>query len=743
MESPFPQPKGKGEEVTGNAASEDGARYELVTDAGTDYPSESPIRWVRRVLRGRYRLAVTLAALAGCLGAVIGYVALPAKYESRGLVRIERALPTILYPSQRRPDISDFDAHVAAQEAQLQSRRVVEAAAGSPAMRQAGWPAGPRGVAALHNALAVRRPRGQHFVYVSVTHKDPRLALTAVNAVLDAYRDSPTDPDGLTLAAKEQALVLRENSLALALLQVRTKILEVSDQYGRQAIDRMHAGKIEELMAIDQKLAETRMEQERILAGESAGPGSAVGAPEPSANALPVLKGHELSLIAEIKISKYRPGHPVIRNLVRRLDAVRIQIDLYEQARGGGQTDGALAVDDSSALAELDQLEARYEAARDPLRREVEELGRLRVKLAGLGDHETELTQRLSLTRQRLDEIRFEAGRGNTDRINIAGGELPVTPVSDRRRGLAGAGLLLGMLGGLGIVILMGLTDPRVRYAEELEALELPAPVVAVLPELIGRDEAREHWAVRNVQQLRAVLELGSRDQVNTVHAITSADHGEGRTDLAHALATCFAAAGRRTLVIDADFASSRLSSEIKLTGRPGLCEALTTGIPDDRIHETDQPNLWGMPLGSRQGFSPQHLSPDGLGRMLEALRSRFDAVVIDTSPVLAAAEASLVATLSDSTVIVATRNQRGDLIRSAAARLRQVGADVAGLVFNKAVASDLTYGGAGITDTLPPFVSPAPGASVDDGTGPIARLGDEQPAAATATTPQERKRAA
>ena len=73
---------------------------------------------------------------------------------------------------------------------------------------------------------------------------------------------------------REQALVLRQESLERALLQVRTEILEATDQYGREAIDRIHAAKVEELMDIDRKLAELRMEHERILNGPDAGPGS-------------------------------------------------------------------------------------------------------------------------------------------------------------------------------------------------------------------------------------------------------------------------------------------------------------------------------------------------------------------------------------------------------------------------------------------------------------------------------------
>ncbi|MHC5006984.1 MAG: tyrosine-protein kinase domain-containing protein [Planctomycetota bacterium] len=742
MKDPSLNLREQGEDVNGLNASDDGARYELVTESGTDYPSESPIHWLRRVLRGRYRLAVALAALVGCIGALAGYLAQPAKYESRGLVRIEKAPPAILYPSRASQAQPDFDAHIAAEVAHLQSRRVVEAAARGDALQHAGWPAGATGVARLHKALTVRRPRGESFIYVSVTHTDPSLAHAAVNAVLDTYRESPIDSGGLSLTAKDQALVLRQESLEKALLQVRTEILEATDQYGREAIERIHAAKVEELMDIDRKLAELRMTQERILAGQDATPTSTSGESQQGTNALSALRQHELALVAEIKSSRYRPGHPVLQRLGRNLDAVRIQIDLYEQARRGRSTEGGQPAVDSSALAELDRLEAWYQAARIPLRREAEKFGRLRVTVAGLGEHESELKQRLSLTRQRLDEIRFEAGRGNADRISIARGELPVAPVFDRRRALAAAGLLMGMLGGLGIVILIGLADPRVRFADELEAMDLPAPVVAVLPELVGRDPAREQWAVRNLQQVRSALELASRDPDRKVHTVTSSAHGEGRTDVAHALATCFAAAGRKTLVIDADFVSPRLSAEIKLDSRTGLCEALTTGTSSDHIHPTDQPNLWGMPIGSGEGLNARHLSPDGLGRLLDTLRGRFDAIVIDTPPVLAAAEASLVAALSDSSVIVVARNQKAELIRAAAARLRHVGAEVVGLVLNKAGASDLSFGQTAVSDMLQPFVTPRSDSAVPDDTGPIGRIADEQ-AADTVATPQERKRAA
>jgi capsular exopolysaccharide synthesis family protein len=735
MEDSFPQLVGKGEDVIGSAANDDGARFELVTESGTDYPSESPIRWLRRVLRGRYRLAIGAAALAGCIGAVAGYFSLPPKYESRGLIRIEGTPPAILYPTFSSQTQYDFDAYIAAQEALLRSRHVLETAVDSTAMRKAGWKAGRAGIAALQQGLSVRRPRAQRFMHVSVTHADPELAHAAVNAVLQAYSQTSHDPGGLTAAGKEKALVLREKNLDEALQQVRMKILAASDQYGSDAIARIHTAKLDEMMAIDRQLDEVQADREWLLEFETVGP--LPGARD--ADPLSGLRQQELALIAEIKNSKYREGHPVLRKLEHQLETVRTRIALSEQARRGGSLDGGGAV--ASPLVELDRRETGLRAEREAIRQEAEELGQLRVALTGLTEQENELKQRLVVTRQRLDEIRFEAGRDTADRISISTGDLPVVPVSDRRQGLAAAGLLMGMLGGVGLIILIGLADPRARYADELESMDLPAPVVAVLPDLNKADDATRHIAVRGIAQLRSILELASRDPAGKVHVVTSADHGEGRTDLAHALATSFAAAGRRTLVIDADFTDWRLSGELKLKDRPGLCEALGDGAADERVHATEQANLWAMPMGDVGAFSPRHLASESLDRMLEGLRNRFDAIVFDTPPVLAAAETSLVSAAADTAILVVARNQKRDLINAAASRLRQVGANLIGLAFNKAAKCDLTYGRSSVPAATRGLAAATPGADGAD-TGPIATINAE-PSAGAAPPEQERKRAA
>jgi Mrp family chromosome partitioning ATPase/uncharacterized protein involved in exopolysaccharide biosynthesis len=686
-----------------------------VAEATRHDPVESPPRALRRRLRGRYPLALVLAVLLAALGAATGYVIVPPKYASTGTVRIDGALPTILYPTRESKVPPMFENYIAAQEMHLQSRQLLDEAVESPQMRQSGWPAGAEGVAALQRSLKVLRRRGEQIVSVTVTHRDPHRAHVAVNAVLAAYDRTRTDPGGLSLAAKEEALVEREQDLEESLRGIRGQLLEASDQYGPKAIDQMHEGKVGELMAIDQKLVEVQLSRTRLLKGH--GPGIEAEARDQIA----ALKQQEIALMAEIRTNPRPPGHPALRRLARELETVRIQIDLYDRAHLAQDATGAAA--DPVALARLDELEARYEAVRHRLRAEAAELGRKRIALAGLTDHESEIRDRLAGTRRRLDELRFEARRENLNRVTITWGEPPVAPAHDRRRGLAAAGFVAGAVAGVGIVFLLGVRDPRVRYLDELEALELAIPVLAVIPDPEkGRHEAQ--LAADGPDQLRYVLELEGRAEA-TVHAIAGCDHQDGNTEIVLGLASSFAAAGRRTLVVDADLIGRRLSKSLGLAGAPGLCETLGDGDGNDRCHATHQANLWALPIGSRQAINPASLSRHALVSLLDVLRGQFDAVLVDAGAVLGGAETVHAAAVSDHVVLVVGRKQDKALVEASIARLHQLGATCAGVVFNQAAPVEVQRR----HPAAPAWVGP-PGASEPavadaghDDLGPSARL--------------------
>jgi Mrp family chromosome partitioning ATPase len=67
---------------------------------------------------------------------------------------------------------------------------------------------------------------------------------------------------------------------------------------------------------------------------------------------------------------------------------------------------------------------------------------------------------------------------------------------------------------------------------------------------------------------------------------------------------------------------------------RPGLVDVLTGDVTnDDAICETSHRNMFLIPCGTRRHRGPELLAADGTAKLLRALRSRFDAIIVDTAP--------------------------------------------------------------------------------------------------------------
>jgi len=243
---------------------------------------------------------------------------------------------------------------------------------------------------------------------------------------------------------------------------------------------------------------------------------------------------------------------------------------------------------------------------------------------------------------------------------------------------------------GVGIVLLMGVAQGGYRYIDELERAEGSVPLLGTVPDLRLADAEHESMAALSVHHLRNILQLQfERSPGGKVFTITSASAGDGKTSIAVALAMSFAATGRRTLVVDTDLVGRGLTRQLEMAGLPGLCDAVRADRLNGDIHPTKVPSLWAMPAGVVQGFVPEHLSAAVMTRLLQQLRSQYDAVILDTGPIMGSLEANVVAPASDSVVLVVPRGQPTKSVRASIQRLRRLGANCSGLIFNRATTHD------------------------------------------------------
>ena len=202
--------------------------------------------------------------------------------------------------------------------------------------------------------------------------------------------------------------------------------------------------------------------------------------------------------------------------------------------------------------------------------------------------------------------------------------------------------LLLGIGGSFGLAIvialLLDLFDKRFRYPEQATH-ELGLDILGTIPTIRrSRNGAtRMEDEAQLVEAFRG-LRLNVRNAANgsgpVTLAISSPGPGDGKSLISSNLALAFAEAGYRTLLIDGDIRRGQLHSTFSVPQRPGLVDHLTGDVVvEDVIRETSHANLFVIPCGTRRHRGPELLAADTTVKMIRSLRTRFDAVIVDTAP--------------------------------------------------------------------------------------------------------------
>jgi capsular exopolysaccharide synthesis family protein len=189
-----------------------------------------------------------------------------------------------------------------------------------------------------------------------------------------------------------------------------------------------------------------------------------------------------------------------------------------------------------------------------------------------------------------------------------------------------------------------------------------------------------------SIDSLRACLILPREHRELQILGVASSVPGEGKTSVATQLAVSIArSTGHRTLLVDADLRSPDVHNVFHLANEPGLAKVLDgAALLDDAIDTSWSPTVHVLPAGQLHK-SPHELFGNGRWRsLLEDLRPRYEHIIIDTPPVLAASEALAIGSQADATVFCVLRERsREDQIKLAYKRLTAAGGKVLGVVLN------------------------------------------------------------
>jgi tyrosine-protein kinase Etk/Wzc len=280
----------------------------------------------------------------------------------------------------------------------------------------------------------------------------------------------------------------------------------------------------------------------------------------------------------------------------------------------------------------------------------------------------------------------------------------PKRAVKPQKPLIVALALVLGLLAGAALAIVRSLFMGGIRNPDEIEA-HTGLNVYSVVPfttEQVPVDQRNassvqllavlhpESPAIEALRSLRIALQFATLEAGNNRVMITGATPGVGKSFISANFAAIMAAAGKRVLLIDADMRKGHIHQELGMKRENGLSEVLAGVLtPAQAIRAQVLPNMDVLTTGKLPSNPADMMMSETFGRLLDTLSEQYELVIIDTPPVLVAADAAAVAPHAGVVLLVARADQTqlGELNESAK-RLAHAGKTASGVLFN---AMDMT----------------------------------------------------
>lgn len=293
----------------------------------------------------------------------------------------------------------------------------------------------------------------------------------------------------------------------------------------------------------------------------------------------------------------------------------------------------------------------------------------------------------------RLEEARIREVTKTGDLVIADLATPPSEPVSPRRLLSLAIALVLGIMLGIVTALVLEGFDETVATAEEVQE-RLGIPVLASVPWTkpnLTREQLLDLMASRRsaaeaIRSLRANLKFLSRNKPMKVVLITSSAPGEGKTFLSASLAIAWAQSGHKTILIDFDLRHTQIHERLGLENEKGLSNFLIGAASiDEVIQGTPLRNLKVITSGPLPPNPAELLDSEQIGKLLNRLREQFEIVILDTPPILAVSDTSLLVPYADGIISLAVPGQTlRPMLKQVKEQVKIAQGELIGVVLNK-----------------------------------------------------------
>jgi capsular exopolysaccharide synthesis family protein len=552
-------------------------------------------------------------------------------------------------------------------------------------------------VNALDGAVKVASSGRSRVIMLSVEADSPAKAAKITNALADAYLVSQLD-------AKFEATQRTTNWLNKRLAELKAQV-----QASEQAVEvyRQQAGLVEGRDAVSSTAEQmTSLSTEIVLAGTrraeaearlanvrslmNSGDGTGSVAEVLGNELIQRLQEQEGTLRRNLAAlsQRYGPKHPQI---------LQAQVELADTQQ---KLKGEVAKIVSSLEGEVAIARSRENSLLGAQRRlegNLSSINQRGIRLRELNRESDANKALLETFMSRFKELSEQQDLQTTDSRVISEAQPPSGPSSPKTMVI----LLLAALGsaGLGVVLAVARErlDSGVHTSREIERWT-GLPVLTTVPEVKGKPSDSGSRSLQIVKSpmsrysesyrnLLVGLNLSNVDNPPKIIAVTSANPSEGKTVTSMSLAAAAAAAGKRVLIMDCDLRRPRVHQELGVSRGPGLVDFLAGEAELETVMRTDDRfGFQYITAGSETQNVLNLIESQKLRVLLTQMKPHFGLIIIDTPPLLAVADAKVIAERSD-TVVFAVRwgkTSRNALI-DGLKHLEGNAAPVAGVVMTRA----------------------------------------------------------
>jgi tyrosine-protein kinase Etk/Wzc len=292
---------------------------------------------------------------------------------------------------------------------------------------------------------------------------------------------------------------------------------------------------------------------------------------------------------------------------------------------------------------------------------------------------------------------------------------LPKWPVKPKKMLIIAVAFILGIVTGVALAFLRKALSRGVEDPDIIEKY-LNIPVYATVPHsdiqrklarkleshnysgdipMVLALENKEDLAIESLRSLRTTLHFAFLEAKNNIIMVSGPSPGVGKTFISTNLAMVLADSGKKILLIDADLRRGLIHEVLGISRENGLSDLISNAIsPSEAIKHIEEGNIDFIPTGAIPPNPSELLLHERFGKLLEGLGQQYDQIIIDSPPILAVTDASIIGRMASATLMVVRAGEHPlRELQQSVKRLRQNDVDIKGVVFNDLAKTSTRYG--------------------------------------------------